>query len=258
MLRSLKEISGYRILAKDGDIGHVHDFFFDDEIWAIRYIVVDTGSWLTGKKKVLLVPSAVEKPEWETQTLPVRLDKEQVKDSPEIDTDKPVSRQAEIELHEHYNWVPYWVVPPHGIAPPLAPTEMKEEEKKEQEKEKEEGKKILMGERVDPHLRSVKEVTGYHIQALDGEMGHVEEFIAEEPSWFIRYLVVDTRNWLPGRKVLVPPDWIEQLSWKDTKVSVDLPMELIKNSPEYDPSAPVNRQYEERLYDYYGRPKYWE
>ncbi len=249
MLRSLKEIRGYRLLARDGDIGSVHDFFFDDEIWAVRYIIVDTGTWLPGRK-VLLVPSAVEQPEWETHTLPVRLDKEQVKSSPDIDADKPVSRQSEIELHKHYNWIPYWGVPPHGVAPPISP--------KEEEKEEEEEKRVLEGERVDPHLRSVKEVTGYHIQATDGEIGHVEVFIADDSDWFIRYMVVDTKNWLPGRKVLVPPDWIEHVSWTESMVHVDLPRELIKNSPEYDPAAPVNRQYEERLYDYYGRPKYWE
>lgn len=250
MLRSLKELSGYTILAKDGDIGNVHDFFFDDEIWAIRYIVVDTGTWLPGRK-VLLIPSTVEQPEWETNALPVRLKKEQVKNSPEIDADKPVSRQAEIELHKHYNWVPYWVVPPHGIAPRIS---HKEEEKKEEKEEKH----VLESERVDPHLRSVKEVTGYHIQAADGEIGHVEEFIADDADWFIRYMVVDTRNWLPGKKVLVPPSWIDRVSWADSKVYVDLPRELIKNSPEFDPAAPVNRQYEERFYDYYGRPKYWK
>jgi hypothetical protein len=255
VLRSLKEISGYRILATDGDIGKVNDFFFDDEIWALRYVVVETGSWLLGGRKVLLVPSVVEQPEWDTQTLPVRLNKDQVKDSPEIDSDKPVSRQAEMELHEHYNWMPYWVVPPYGITTPFAPKEM---EREDVEEEKQGEKRVLEGERSNPHLRSVNEVTGYHIQALDGEIGHVEDFIADESNWFIRYMVVDTRNWLPGRKVLIPPDWIERVSWKDAKVTFDLPKELIKNSPEYDPAAPVNRQYEDILYDYYGRPKYWE
>jgi hypothetical protein len=251
MLRSIKEVIGYRILASDGDIGHVHDFFFDDEIWAIRYIVVDTGTLLPGRK-ILLVPSAVEQPEWIAHTLPVKLNKEQVKNSPEIDTDKPVSRQAEIELHKYYNWVPYWGVPPQGVVPPAPPKE--EEEVREENKKK----RVLEGERVDPHLRSLKEVTGYHIQAPDGEIGHVEEFIANDSNWFICYMVVDTRNWLPGRKVLISPDWIERVSWANSKVYVDLPRELIKNGPEYDPAEPVNRQYEERLYDYYGRPKYWE
>jgi hypothetical protein len=106
-------------------------------------------------------------------------------------------------------------------------------------------------------LRSIQELQGYKISVLDGNIGHVEEFIADDSNWFIRYMVVDTKNWLPGRKVLIAPDWIEQVSWNDSKFYVDLPRELIKDSPEYDPAAPVNRQYEARLYDYYGRPKYW-
>lgn len=251
MLRSLNEISGYRILATDGDIGNVHDFFFDDEIWAIRYIVVDTGTWLPGRK-VLLVPSAAKQPEWKNQTIPVRLTKEQVKESPEIDSEKPVSRQAEIELYKHFKLEPYWIITPPGATPPIPPKE------EEEGREKQEETGVLEGERVDPHLRSAKKVTGYHIQALDDEIGHVEEIIADDLDWFIRYIVVDTRNWLPGRKVLVSPGWIDRVSWADSKVHVDLPRKLIKNSPEYDPSALVNRQYEERLYDYYGRPKYWK
>jgi hypothetical protein len=108
------------------------------------------------------------------------------------------------------------------------------------------------------HLRSTREVIGYHIQARDGEIGHVEDFIADDQTWAIQYMVVDTRNWLPGRKVLIAPAWIEKVDWLERLVHVDLLRETIQNSPEFDPSAPVNRAYEVRLYDYYGRPKYWD
>jgi hypothetical protein len=247
MLRSLKEISGYRIHAIDGDIGKVHDFLFDDEIWTIRYVVVDTGTWLSGRK-VLIVPSAVERPEWETQTLFVNLMKDQVKDSPEIDADKPVSRQAEVVLHQHFDWAPYWIVPSTGITPPIPP-----------ELESPEEESVPQQERVDPHLRSMKEVMGYNIQAPDGKIGQMDQFIIDDKDWFIRYMVVDIRTRLIfWKRVLVSQDWIERVSWANSTVYVDLPKELIKNSPEYDPAAPVNREYEERLYDYYGRPKYWK
>jgi hypothetical protein len=113
-------------------------------------------------------------------------------------------------------------------------------------------------EEGDPHLRSVGEVAGYHIEASDGEIGHIEDFIFDDETWKIRYVVVDTKNWLPGRKVLVSPLWVEDVSWRKRRVRVDLTQEEIKSSPEYDPTAPVNRQYEERLYDYYGRPRYWD
>ena len=110
----------------------------------------------------------------------------------------------------------------------------------------------------DPHLRSIKEVTGYHIQAMDDDMGHVEDFIVNDKSWTIHYVVVDTRNWLPGgRKVLISPAWIESIDWPQSRMKVDLSTEQIKESPEYDPHAPVNKEYEARLYDFYGRPKYW-
>jgi len=246
MLRSLKEILGYKIEATDGEIGKIHDFFFDDEIWAIRYIVVDAGSWLEDRK-VLIVPSAAGDPDWKTSSVPVRLTKEQVKESPEIDTDQPVSRQAETELHKHFEWTPYWIVSVPGVVPPV-PKEIKEEAKKEAQKE-----------RVDPHLRSAREVAGYRIRATDGSAGHVEQFIADDTDWYIRYMVVDIRERLIfWKKVLVSPEWIERVSWPGSNIFLDLPKKTIKNSPEYNPSAPVNRQFEERLYDYYGRPKYWE
>lgn len=110
---------------------------------------------------------------------------------------------------------------------------------------------------ADPHLRSAREVIGYHIQAKNGDIGHVEDFIVDDEAWAIRYMVVDTQNWLPGKKVLVAPVWIESIHWAEAKVRVTLTRAKIKKSPEFDPAAPVNREYEDRLYDFYGRPKYW-
>lgn len=224
MLRSVNEIHGYKINAQDGEMGNVEDFYFDDETAYIRYLVVSTGPWLFGKK-VLLSPVALDKPDWATQTLSVNVTKEQIKNAPDIDISKPVSRQLESRLYGYYGWHPYWSFPP---VPP-----------------------------ENPHLRSAEEVEGYHIHARDGEIGHVEDFIADDELWIIRYLVVDTRNWLPGKKVVISPVWLERVNWFERKVDVDLSQEEIKGAPEYDPSAPVNRQYEERLYDFYGRPRYW-
>jgi hypothetical protein len=126
------------------------------------------------------------------------------------------------------------------------------------EKKKEMAQALEEEESGDSHLRSVQEVAGYHIQATDGEIGHVEDFILDDETWMLRYVVVDTRNWLPGRKVIVPPSWVESVDWANRKVSVDFTREEVRTSPEYDPAAPVNREYEVRLYDFYGRPKYWE
>ena len=251
MLRSVKDLRGYTVRATDGDIGETHEFYFDDLGWAIRYLVVDTGSWLSGRR-VLLSTVSLGQPKWEKRIFPVLLTKEQVEHSPDIATDKPVSRQMEEELFSYYGWSPYWwgrdmpaaSVGALAVAQMIAGTE---EEKSGTER----------GE-ADPHLRSTREVMGYHIQARDGEVGHVEDFIADDETWIICYMVVDTQKWLSGRKVLVAPAWAEKVSWADRKVHLDLSRETIRNSPEFDPSLPVNREYEVRLYDYYGRPKYWE
>jgi sporulation protein YlmC with PRC-barrel domain len=237
MFRSIKELTGYAIHAADGNIGRVHDFYFDDQTWAIRYLVVDTGGWLSSRK-VLVAPVALDVPKWESKTLPVRLTKEQVEKSPSIDLDKPVSRQMEEELYAYYGWRPYW-----RDARARAAVRVIE--------------KSVKDESSQLSLRSVDEVIGYDIQASDGEIGHAADLIIDDEAWIIRYIVVDTHDWLPGKKVLVSPSWTGAVTWPERNIYVGLSREMVKNSPEFDPSAPVNREYELRLYDYYGRPKYW-
>ncbi len=239
MLRSVNEQLGYDLLATDGEMGKVNDILFDDETWEVRYMVVETGSWLS-RRKVLIAPDALGQPQWEPKRIPVFLTMEQIEKSPDIDLDKPVSLQHQVKLHEYYSWPAYWMPEPsHIMAPPQVPLAE------------------AVPEEVDSHLRSCNEVTGYHIHALDGEIGHVEDFILDDEVWSIRYMIVDTRNWLPGRKVLISPTWIDNVSWSNRMVYVDLLSEVIENAPQYDPAVPVNREYEIRLYDYYGRPRYW-
>lgn len=243
MLRSVKELHDYTIHATDGDIGSVHALLFDDQTWDIRYLVCDVGGWLPGRL-VLLAPSALKQPHYDTRMISVALTKEQVEHSPDIDSDMPVERQYEIALHRYYDWPVYWgaLEPVGAIVPSLPAVAMDE---------------IGDDPRVDPHLRSTREVIDYYIQARDGDIGHVEDFIIDDALWVMRYMVVDTRNWWPGKKVLVAPQWITEIRWGDAQVQVDMTREQIKSSPEFDPTAPVNRVYEERLFDYYGRPKYW-
>jgi uncharacterized protein YrrD len=255
MLRSARSMLGDSIEATDGDIGSVHDFYYDDQTWALRYLVVDTGGWLPGRR-VLLSPQAlyesdsVRRADGQRHTFPVRLTRQQVKDSPEIDTDKPLSRQQEENLFEHYRWVPYWGLysgaypsPASAVAVPMPEVGQRPSEQEEED--------------ADPHLRSVREVQGYHILAVDGDIGHVDDFIIEDGIWHVRYLVVDTRNWLPGKKVLVATEWVEDANFVDRVVAIDLQRKAIEACPVYDPSEPVNREYEQQLYDYYGRPVYW-
>ena len=249
MLRSLKALQGYTVVAKDGDIGKVYDFYFHDDTWVIRYLVADTGHWLPGRK-VLLTTSALGRPNWAGFTFPVTLTREQVQKSPEIDTDKPVSRQQEAELHNHFGWPVYWMDPGDEAWPapppmtPVSPATKPSEPLSEQH--------------ADPHLRSVREVTAYHIQASDGEMGHVEDFIVEDTLWIIRYMVVQAGKWFPAKKVLIAPEWLQKIRHSERKVDVSVTRESILNCPEFNPRAAVNREYEARLYDYYGQPAYWE
>jgi uncharacterized protein YrrD len=255
MLRSIDEMRGYTVKATDGDVGKVHDSYFDDRTWTIRYVVVDTGSWLPGRR-VLIPTSGLQKPK--ATVFPVKLTREQVRTSPGYDAHKPVSRQHEIEVHRHFAWPMYWEGPLVQGGPP--PAELASPIQREKPLEGEKSRGIPAGADQDGennHLRSVHEVAGYHIHATDGRIGHVDDFIVEDDEWVIRYLVVDTRDWLPGRKVLVSPDWVESMKWETAEVNVGVSREQVKSSPEFDPSAPVNRAYEERLYDYYGRPVYW-
>ena len=264
MLRAAKEVIGYTIRALDDDnVGHVNDFYFDDKAWVIRYLVADTGGWLSGRK-VVISPLALGKPDWAQQALPIKLTKEQIEDSPGIELEKPVSRQHEVALHEYYGWAPYWTTMSQPVSVPrpmpvyFGPLVPAEADKPYEEKviERQEPEDVADSD-YDPHLRSMKEVSGYNVQARDGEIGHVETFIVDDDSWSIMYLVVDTGNWLPGKKVLVALGWIEAVNWAEQTIEIDLQRETIKNGPEYDPHEPVNRELEMRLYDYYGRPVYW-
>jgi hypothetical protein len=243
----------YKLLAEDGEIGKVKDFFFTDIFWTIRYLVADTGKWLQ-ERLVLISPTALGKPDWTLKSFPVNMTKEKIEQSPPVEKDKPVSKQREADLMTYYTWplFTYGVESTHFAEMQLMAERLKlaEDEIGEQESGEE--------KRDDPHLRSIEEVNRYSIRALDGSIGHVEDFIFEDLTWIIRYMIVDTRNFLPGRKVLISPEWIKNVDWSSKEVSVDMTCDSIKKSPEFDPTAPVNRSYELQLYDYYGRPTYWD
>lgn len=240
MLWNMEAIRGYTLRATDDTIGTVDDFYFDDGHWVVRYVVVGTGGWLFGRK-VLLAPSAFDQPDSELREFPVGLTKEKIKNSPDIDTAKPVNRQQEAALHRYYGWPHYWA--PTAVMPP-SPATVESEPPSEVEQ-------------GDPHLRSAREVEGYHIHAEDGSIGHVADFQVDIEAWTIRYLVVDTGTWLPGRKVLVAPSWVRRIDWVEREVDVNLTRDQVNESPEYDPSQHVERDYERRLYEHYGARPYW-
>jgi hypothetical protein len=253
MLRSLSELFGYKILALDGEIGKVHDFYFDDEEWEIRYLVVDTGPWVLGRK-VLISPLALGKPDWLAQKFPVNLTRAQVENSPDIDTDKPVSRQQQEALHEHFNWPVYWTNPFTTSHATYA--YVKAELEAVREKEAIEAAKEKQAE-MDTHLRRAKEVIGYGVEGRDNGLGSVEDFILEDENWILRYMVLDAGGLIEDKRVLIAPFWIQWIRYDNKQVFIDLPKQDIMDSPPFDPTEPLNREYEEVLYDFYGRPYYW-
>lgn len=247
MLWTTSIIRGYPIEATDGTIGSIDDFLFSVESWIIRWAVVDTGNWLPGRQ-VLLPPDRLKLPDADSGTLSVALTRKQVEDSPEIDRDPPVSRQQEMRIYSHFGWEPYWasmgasaalgepaIVPPVVEPKPVAP----------------------LGETGDPCLHAIQDVTGYYIHARDGDIGHVENFLMSAPDWAIRYLVVDTKNWWPGKHVLVAPQWASDISWSERAVTVEMTREQIEQAPDYDPAQLVDQAFEQRLFEHYGRPGYW-
>ena len=263
MLWNASVIKGYAIAASDGRLGTISDFLFDDASWLVRWSVVDTGDWLSGRK-VLLSPFVLGQLDPKEREFTVELTMQQVKDSPDIDTDRPVSRQIETNIYDYYGWSPYWgnglftdsygyigdavaVAPSLGFREPLAPgdlalgsTQREEEIANTQQREH------------DPHLRSIEAVTGYHIHASDGEIGHVEDFLVEDADWSIRYLVVDTNNWWLGKKVLISPRSAREIDWTDKVVNLNVDRQKVKDSPTYDPSITVDQAYDERFLTYYG------
>jgi hypothetical protein len=262
MLRQSKDLQDLTIVATDGAIGDVKDFFFDDEAWAIRYLVVDAGSWFSSRK-VLVSPIAAGKPDWASKQLPVSLTREQVKNSPDIDTDMPVTRQHEIDYLDYYSYPYYWGgmglwgadAYPTALLPGYggygSPTAIREETANAQ------ARAAARLRDQDPHLRSCNAVVGYHIEASDGEIGHVKGMFVDEDSWAIRYLVVSTSNWWLGHDVLVAPQWIKSINWGRQTVSVDLTRDGLKHAPSYDPTLPLAREMEIAVFQHHGRKGYW-
>lgn len=253
MLRNVNELRGFAIHATDGVIGEVDDLYFDDENWAVRYLIVETGGWLSGRK-VLISPYAMGRPNWDRRELPVKLTKAQVEGSPDIDTRKPVSRQHEATFSSYYGYPYYWGSEGLwglGAYPGIVPADIPAEPERATERP------TWPQESADAHLRSCRELAGYHIHALDGDIGHVQDLLVDDRTWAIRYLTVNTSNWWGGHLVLISPQWVDAVSWADSKVSVGLTRQAVQEAPAYDPSVPLDRRLEEAIYQHYGRPGYW-
>lgn len=256
MLRNAESLYKLELHARDGVIGRVKDFFFDDHYWTIRYVVVETGSWLNSRK-VLIATSVIESVDWQRELLNVDLTRDQVRSSPDIDTNAPVVREQERGLHEYYGWPAYWVAAAAGLPPgagsmagmgsalgtgmgvPVHPLPQ--------------GQTGRTAPDGDPNLRSGRAVCGSHIEAIDGNIGHVEGYLFNDNAWTLDHIVIDTKNWLPGKKVIVSTEWIRDVVWSESLVHVGLQRETIRQAPEFDGSMPVTEEYANSLRTHYGR-----
>jgi sporulation protein YlmC with PRC-barrel domain len=252
MLRSLKELFGYDIQAADGEIGSVHDFYFDEAGWITRYLVVDTGPWFLGEK-VLIAPSALGKPDWVAENFPVKMTRQNIQDSPSVDTALPISKQQQIQMHEYFRWPAYWTstTPFHSSTLPIVARFNQRDMQQDKIK-----KEVLARMRQENDtLRSAKEVIGYTVSGKDDDLGKVDDIILDDESWRLVYLVLDTSTLLlKGKKTLIAIPWIKWISYKGREVQLELGQQIIEDSPPYDPETPITQSFEEVLYDYHGRP----
>lgn len=245
MLIKAKTLKDYKLNGVDGEIGSVKEFFFDDKFWTVRYLVANTGNWFTNRQ-VLISPYLIQSVDKDAKIVNINLTKQQIYDSPEWESDKPVSRQYEESYNTYYGTPVYWGgTSMWGTYPYL----MRDQDKWNTSTEEKAS--------WDPNLRSTKDVSGHDFQATDGEIGHVDDFIIDDDTWTIRYFMLETNNWFTSRKTLISTEWIDHISWDDEKVYVNLSRETINNVPTYEAERELTRDYENQLHSHYKREGYW-
>jgi uncharacterized protein YrrD len=248
MISVTSALKGLSLCATDGKVGTINDILFDDRSWRVRWMVADTGNWLPGRL-VLLHPQAMGKPDFNRKSLPVALTRARVEESPDIQQDLPVSRQMEQGVFAHYGWDPAWggggfalegLMPPTSPASSMTPGDV--------------AAVMDIPQEGDPHLRSTSATDGYAIHATDGKIGHVSDFLVDDSSWALRYLIVDTGNWWPGKHVLLSPSCVTGIDWISQTISVNVTQDKIRSSPEWDPASLIHDSYEAKLRDHYAWP----
>jgi len=250
MLWNFSALRGYSINAADGQIGTVSDVLFDDQSWQLRWLVVHTGLWLFGRK-VLLPLSALGAPDRDARSFNVNLTKAQVQHSPDIKTDLPVSRHLEAHVYHYYDWHPYWQSGFSSFTAPTTGTEFAMPRMDDAGPRYQAATDATLDD-GDTHLRSVNAVIGYHIEATDGGIGHAEDFIADADGWHIRFLTIDTKNWLPGQRVVISPRLIRHLDWLSHAIYLTVTAAKIKSSPPYDPAMTEDGAFNDAFEDYFG------
>ncbi len=257
MLSSYKSLQSYTIHASDGEIGHVANVLFDDLQWTVRYLIINAGNWLFSRH-VVISPVSVSELIGQDKTINVNLTRQQVELSPSVDTNLPMTREKEIELAGHYEYMPYWGgAASFGVAQPFV-SSLSGTQSAERSLEHIEQEEIADGpDVVLPHLRSAREVSGYKVEAQQSSLGHFSDFLIDEDTWALRYLVVDTGTLLPGKQLLIAPAWIDTVDWAASTAHLNLEREQIEQAPAFDPDRPFEREYEQQLYAHYGQQPYW-
>jgi len=263
MHRNTKSLEGLELRASNGTIGKIKDVYFDDAHWHLRYFVVSTGSWLNGRV-VLISPSAITEPRYEEKLLATNLTQEQVRNSPPVDTAPPVSRQEEMDLHRYYAWPYYWNAPgldvgygfvEAAVAPSVSA--LRAGAAANERRTEPDGTSLEADRREavkgDPHLRSANALRGYKIEARDGAIGHVKDFVVDDRTWAVCSLLIDTRNWWPGKEVLVPLSLIRDIDWMHSRIDIDLTRELIKRGLEPDEVFASLDDYTDQLEAHYQK-----
>ena len=249
MLRSLKPLENFTVTASNGEVANVVDFLFDDEAWKVKKIVMETRGLIKGGRILVASPKALANINWAGRLFHLALTREDVDRVPGVDLDVPIPASGPTEGHRFFGYDYYlghdeiWssdadnglFADGHWAEAPLR----------------------LYGGKGEAHLRSIKAIRGYHLQARDGPIGHLEDLLIDDQSWDVRFMAVDTRQWGPGHRVLVAPDHA-RVSWREKKIFVDLPQEVVRESPPWDPSIEVDRDYEARLHAHYSRPVHWD
>jgi uncharacterized protein YrrD len=263
MLYRADALTRIGIQTVDNAVGHIKDLYFDDQSWVIRYLVVDTGTWLSGRQ-VLLSPEALTGLKPDLGAFSTNLTFQQIKDSPDVDSEKTVSRHQEDLLSEYYGWSPYWVTPlsafpwpgiytyppyPSGISRARElvtgsmPSGIGEEARN----------RVDAMRREEIHLRSFQEVKGYGLRATDGDIGELDDLLIDSADWRVTHLVADSRKWWPGGQVVIDKGMVDDISWEDRKILVAMTQEEVKHAPAYDRYMSLTETFQKDVSDYYQK-----
>jgi hypothetical protein len=235
------DLKSYRLIAADGEVGSINDIFFEPDGWQVRYLLVDTGRWLD-RRKILVSPIAIGMIHEQDKSIDIELTKWQLASSPDITDSANITREYEERYFRHFNWTPYWQAADgkaelfFGLNGKSSPADAA----------------ATPGKDRGNNLHSESELKAFNIASRDSTVGVVKQLVIDSYYWLVRYLLVDSRNWLSSDRVLLSPEWLYEVDWAGSNVSVDLDRDIIKSAPSYDQVRSITRDYEKALFKHYG------